>query len=120
MKIQILIGLSISAFLPICQALAEPMKCVVDGKTLYTDDQSRCAKAAIKPINGSVLISSFPKGATAANNNAKPTLEVPSGLDGILQYFEITQQELRNGWETVMEAHKRGSWKAPEIPDDDK
>ncbi|AMK75273.1 MULTISPECIES: hypothetical protein [Methylomonas] len=120
MKILFLIGFSISAFLSICQAFAKPMKCVVDGKTLYTDDQARCAKGAIKPINGSVMISSFPKGAAVPNGGTKPALELPSGLDGILQHFGITQQEVKDGWETVMDAHKRGSWKAPEMPDDDK
>lgn len=120
MKILFLIGFSISACLPICQAFAEPMKCVVDGKTLYTDDQARCAKGAIKPINGSVLISSSPKGASVANTTAKPAFELPSGLNGILQQFGITEKEVKDGWQTVMEAHKRGSWKAPEVPGDDK
>ncbi|WP_445368520.1 hypothetical protein ACH5Y9_03385 [Methylomonas sp. BW4-1] len=119
MKILFLMGFSIFAFLPVCQALAEPMKCVVDGKTLYTDDQARCAKGAIKPINGSVIISSS-KGVPRADNIAKPAFDVPSGLNGILQQFGITEKELENGWQTVMEAHKRGSWKAPELPEDDK
>lgn len=120
MKILFLIGFSICAFLPVYQAMAQPMKCVVDGKTLYTDDQTLCAKGAIKPINGSVLISSSPKAIQDADNIAKPALELPSGLNGILQHFGITEKELADGWQTVMEAHKRGSWKAPEIPEDDK
>lgn len=120
MKILFLIGFSISAFLPVYQAMAQPMKCVVDGKTLYTDDQAQCAKGAIKPINGSVLISSSPKATPGANNNAKPALELPSGLIGILQQLGITEKELEDGWQTVMEAHKHGSWKAPEMPEDDK
>lgn len=119
-KIQFLIGFSISAFLTVCQAMAQPMKCVVDGKTLYTDDQGQCAKGAIKPINGSVLISSSPKATPGTNNNAKPALELPSGLNGILHHFGITEKEMEDGWQTVMEAHKRGSWKAPEMPEDDK
>ncbi|MDX8129337.1 hypothetical protein QLH52_18705 [Methylomonas sp. OY6] len=120
MKILFLMGVSISAFFPVCQALAEPMKCVVDGKTLYTDDQARCAKGDVKPINGSVIISSSPTSVPRANNIAKPAFDVPSGLNGILQQFGITEKELENGWQTVMEAHKRGSWKAPELPEDDK
>jgi len=119
-KILFLMGFSIFAFLPVCQALAEPMKCVVDGKTLYTDDQARCTRGAIKPINGSVIISSSPKGVPRANNIAKPTLEVPSGLNGILQQLGITEKELEDGWQTVMEAHKRGTWNEPELPEDDK
>ncbi|WP_020481416.1 hypothetical protein [Methylomonas sp. MK1] len=121
MKILFLIGFSMSVFFPDSQALAEPMKCVVEGKTLYTDDQARCVKGAIKPINGSVLMSSSPKkGVDAPNGSAKPGLDLPSGLDGILQHFGITEKEVKDGWQTVMDAHKRGSWKAPEMPDDDK
>lgn len=115
MKIRWLVG---ATLLPLGAVLAAPVKCVVDGKTLYTDDQAKCAQSALKPIKGNVIISSSPNGGTSSKNSAKSGLDLPAGVDGLLQHLGITQQELEHGWQTVKDAQKRGSWQAPEMPED--
>lgn len=120
MKKSYAIGFAVFIFVLVDQAAADPMKCVVEGRTLYTDDPAHCAKGSIKPIAGSVLISSFPKHAASQNSTPTPIPDLPSGLDGILQHFGLSQQEVDDGWKTVMDARKRGSWQAPELPDAEK
>lgn len=115
-----IIGFSMIGLILMAQAGAEPMKCVVDGKTLYTDDTALCAQGSIKPIKGNVLISSFPKASEVPKSAPISAFKPPALFDGILQRFGLSQQELEEGWRTVMEAHQRGSWKAPEMPDEEK
>ncbi|MCK9608645.1 MAG: hypothetical protein M0R33_19560 [Methylomonas sp.] len=98
---------------------AEPVKCVIDGKTMYTDDASRCAKASAKPISNNVSV--FPKvQPTTGNPGVVTPLESPakSMSDSILGRFGVSQEEIANGWKTITDAKKRGSWKAPDMPDD--
>ncbi len=97
----------------------EPIKCTSQGKTLYTDDKARCTNGTTKPINGNIVISS-PTKISAHQQSLVAPLEFPSSIDGFLQHFGMSQQELADGWKTVMEAKKRGAWKAPDMPDDDK
>lgn len=99
---------------------AEQMKCIVAGKTIYTDNPARCTKGVIKPINGSMVITTFPKEVASKNTAISPPLETPSLLDSVLQHFGLSQKDIADGGKTVMDARKRGSWQAPEIPDDDK
>jgi hypothetical protein len=111
----VILALTLSVY-----ALADPIKCIVAGKTLYTDDAKRCVNGDVKPINGNIVISSFPKGATPNSTTPMPTLEAPTLLDSILQRFGLSQHDVAAGWKTVMDARERGSWKAPEMPDDEK
>ena len=100
---------------------ASPVKCIVKGKTIYTDDAKTCVNSNISTINGNVSI--FPK-VTATNNSPtsppKPPLPNQSVSDSILQQFGMSQEDVANGWKTIMDAKQRGSWKAPETPDDDR
>ncbi|WP_446810350.1 hypothetical protein ACH50O_01805 [Methylomonas sp. 2BW1-5-20] len=120
MKTTFEIGVAIAAFFMFGQAVAEPMKCVVGGKTIYTDDIARCAKGIVKPINGSVLISAAPRNALDQNSKSKSAFGLPFGLNGVLDHFGLSQKEVEDGWKTVMDAHKRGSWQEPVIPDEAK
>ena len=102
-------------------AWAEPIKCVIDGKTIYTDDASRCAGGNIRPINNNVSV--FPEVDSA---NKPSTIPLPTGSpaepvsDSILNRFGISPEDIAAGWKTIMDAKKRGSWKEPEIPEDAK
>lgn len=101
------------------QVAAEPTKCVIDGKTLYTDDPVRCGKAATQPIKGSLVVGS-PSASPNAKSVPRSDIAKPVGLDGILQHLGLTQQEVADGWKTVMDAHKRGSWQTPDMPEEGK
>jgi len=98
---------------------AEPIKCVVAGKTLYTDDAKKCAKGEVKPINGALVITELPA-AKSAGKSAPISAPASSDslLDSLLQRLGITQQEVAAGWKTVDEARQRGEWQAPEMPED--
>ncbi len=106
--------IAIVYFVMIGTVSATPIKCIVDGKPIYTDDASTCA-------NGNV--STFPK-VTATNKPLIPSpqtlLPNPSVLDSFLEKFGMSKVDVINGWKTIMDAKQRGSWKAPEIPDDDR
>jgi hypothetical protein len=102
-------------------ARADPIKCVVNGKTIYTDDASICGNSTIKPITDHV--STIPKSSTSRKQpRSSPVLPLPveSGSDSLLQQFGMSQEDVANGWKTIMDAKERGSWKAPEMPDDAK
>ena len=103
-------------------AWAEPVKCLIDGRSVYTDDASRCSKASVKPIKNNVSV--FPKISPNSKSAAIPlTPPEPASAsteDSILGKFGISQQDVENGWKTVMDAKKRGSWKAPDMPDEAK
>jgi hypothetical protein len=100
---------------------SEPVKCLIDGRSVYTDDASRCSKASVKPIKNNVSV--FPK----VTPNSKSAVLTPpqepassSTADSILGKFGVSPQDVENGWKTVMDAKKRGSWKAPDMPDEAK
>lgn len=101
---------------------AEPVKCLVDGKMLYTDDAARCRNADKLPIAGNVVIA--PKAKTPAPTlptlPGLPGLETPGMLDSILERLGLTRQDVAEGWKTVMDARERGSWQAPAVPEDDR
>lgn len=99
---------------------ADPVRCVVDGKTIYTDDAKNCGKNAAKPLDSNNTVSTFPKVETHANS--KPTVtpssnSVPGGAPGaVLQNLGVSEQELTSGWQTIMDAQKRGTWALPKEP----
>lgn len=106
------------AFVLVEVAWAEPVKCVIDGKTLYTDDASRCDQVGVKGIKNNVSV--FPKigPGIGASGIAKPSeLPTESISESILGHFGMSQEDVANGWKTIMDAKKRGSWKAPDMPD---
>lgn len=96
-------------------ASAESIKCAVNGKIIYTDNEAMCTKSSIKSIKGNV--STFPK-VTLTNKQQAPSNSTSSA--SILPDFGVSQEDIANGWKTIMDAKKRGSWKAPEMPDDAK
>ena len=95
---------------------AAPLKCVINGKTVYTDDPSRCREGELKPINGALVIGSPTKAQASKKNDAAGLSPFPTGVEGILQHLGLTPQEVEDGWKTVLDARQRGSWQAPEIP----
>jgi hypothetical protein len=105
-------------------ASAETLKCTVDGEILYTDDARLCANSEVKRINGNVSV--FP-GINASKNNipmatpaAQPTAKPDSTFtDSLLEKFGLSQQDIANGWKTIMDASHRGSWQAPEMPQEE-
>lgn len=113
------------AFLLTANTWAEPVKCLVEGKTVYTDDASRCGQNRAEPIKNNVSV--FPEVAGKKKPAAIPLLNgtgaegTPASnsfLDALLMRFGLSSQDVANGWETVKDAKKRGTWKAPEMPDD--
>lgn len=103
-------------------ASAGPVRCVVDGKTIYTDDPSRCANADAKAVGGNVSV--FPKVASSAKGvvSSMPmaTPADASASESLLERIGLSGEDLANGWKTIMEAKQRGSWKAPDMPDEAK
>lgn len=109
-------AMMLAAAMPVA---AEPIKCVVAGKTLYTDDAEKCAKGEVKPINGALVITELPAAKSAGKAAPVPApAAADSLLDSLLQRLGITQQEVAAGWKTVDEARQRGEWQAPEMPED--
>ncbi len=112
-------------------AAAEPIKCTVDGEILYTDDIGLCGKSGAKAVDGNLTV--FPKVGAANKSPAKssaratpvvqPTVQPAapdvSITDSLLEQFGISQQDIANGWKTIMDASHRGSWQAPEMPDEE-
>lgn len=104
-------------------ALAEPVRCTVDGRIVYTDDAAQCGKSESKPVKGN--ISTFPKIQPSAVSHAgisspgaaQNAVNLPAMPEAVLQQFGVSQQDLNNGWQTIMDAQKRGAWAAP-VPDD--
>jgi len=115
MKNRIRIAIAILAIAG--QAVAEPIKCVTAGKTIYTDDPALCRKGTVKPIAGSVIISSFPKELAAKKAGPTPNSGLSSMLGAIPGQNGISPQDFATGWQTILDAGKRGAWQAPEIPD---
>lgn len=100
------------------KAWAEPVNCVVDGKTIYTDDTSLCVKGRIEAINNRVSV--FPEVKTPTSGPVVGNLPSNSLTDAILRPFGLIPQDIVTGWQTIMDAKKRGSWQEPEMPDDAK
>lgn len=101
-------------------ASAGPVKCVVHGKTIYTDDPSRCANADVKAVRGNVSV--FPKVTPSAKVAVSP-MTTPADApisESLLERLGLSGEDLANGWKTIMEAKQRGSWKAPDMPDEAK
>ena len=98
---------------------AQPIKCVVNGKTIYTDDSSNCGKATVKAVDGN--LSTFPK-VTANHSNSSTFTPSPISnqptMDNLLQGFGLSSGDVANGWQTIMDAKQRGSWQAPEMPNE--
>lgn len=107
-------------------ATAEPYKCTINGETLYTDDVALCGKSDAKPVDGNLTV--FPKVGASNKSPAKstaratpvalPAAPVDSFSDSVLEQFGISQQDIANGWKTIMDASHRGSWQAPEMPEE--
>jgi hypothetical protein len=103
---------------------AEPVKCIVNGKTIYTDDPKSCGNSTIRKIEGNV--STFPKvTASKATSANKPLMSSPETLmrdlpssDSILEQFGMSQEDIAKGWKTIIDAKQRGSWNSLDIPDD--
>lgn len=115
MKLLISIALIILALAG--QAAAEPVKCVSAGKTIYTDDPSRCGKSDLKPIGGSLTISTLPN--QLAGKKAAPASSggLPALTGGMPLPEGVSSEDVAAGWQTIMDARKRGSWQAPVLPD---
>lgn len=103
-------------------ASAGPVRCVVHGKTIYTDDPSRCANADVKAVGGNVSV--FPKVTPSAKVAVSPMpMTTPAAApvsESLLERLGLSGEDLANGWKTIMEAKQRGSWKAPDVPDEAK
>ncbi len=103
-------------------AAAEPLKCIVNGQAVYTDDPSRCANTDVKAVGGNVSV--FPKVASSTKVRASSApIALPQDAsvpESLLDRFGLSGADLANGWKTIMEAKQRGSWKAPEMPDEAK
>ncbi|WGS88378.1 hypothetical protein [Methylomonas sp. UP202] len=107
------------SLIAVTASAAPPVKCLVDGKMLYTDDAARCRNADKLPIAGNVIIAPKAK-AAAPTLPGLPGLETPGMLDSILERFGLTRQDVADGWKTVMDARERGSWQAPAVPEEDR
>jgi len=101
-------------------ASADPYKCMQNGEILYTDDVSLCNKAKPKPVNGNISVfpgvSSSKKHALRLPPAAQPAAPTEVSGDSLLEQFGLSPQDIENGWKTIMDARHRGTWQAPELP----
>jgi hypothetical protein len=106
-------------------AQAEPIKCVVAGKTIYTDDPKQCGAAKQQTIHGNV--STFPEVTPLPTATPAPSFtsgrSSGNGLSSLLPDFllralGISRSDLNSGMKTIEDARQQGSWQSPQMPED--
>ncbi|MGD0960477.1 MAG: hypothetical protein ABSB19_11790 [Methylomonas sp.] len=105
------------------KAQSETFKCSDHGKTLYTDDRKRCKTSDVKQDIANAVSPAPTNSKSAAASASRPTTTssiLPDLLKNLPLPAGISKEEIETGWKTIMDAQKRGAWKAPEIPDEDK